>query len=47
MSELSCTIERILTNISDKQGSKVADLVKYVHLQEGGTVQIIISEAKS
>ena len=46
MSE-TCTIGRILTNISDKQGSKVADLAKYVHLQEEGTIQIIISVTKS
>ena len=32
---------RILTNISDKLGSKVADLAKYVHLQEVGTFQIL------
>ena len=33
-SELSCIIGRISTNIGDKLGSKVADLAKYVHLQE-------------
>ena len=45
MSELSCIIGRISTNIGDKQG--VADFAKYVHLQEVGTFQIIISVTKS
>ena len=36
MSELNCLIGRFSTNIGDKLGSKVADLAKYVHLQEVG-----------
>ena len=39
MSELSCTIGRISTNIRDKLASEVEDLAKYVHLQEEGTFQ--------
>ena len=47
MSELSCIIRRISTNMGDKQESKVADFAKYLHLQEVGTFQIIISVTKS
>ena len=39
MSELSCPIGRISTNIRDKLASEVEDLAKYVHLQEEGTFQ--------
>ena len=47
MFELSCIIARVSTNIADKHGNKVPDLAKYVHLQEVGTFQIVISVKKS
>ena len=46
MSELSCNIRMTSTSIGDSLRSKVADLAKYVHLQEVGTFQIIISVTK-
>ena len=41
MSELSCIAGKISTNIGDKQGSKVTDLAKYVHLQEVGHLKLL------
>ena len=43
MSELTYIFGRISTSIGDKQRCKVANLAKYVHLQEVCTFQIIIS----
>ena len=44
MSELTYVFRRISTSIGDKQRCKVANLAKYVHLQDTVcTFQIIIS----
>ena len=43
MFELAYIIGTISTSVSDKHRSKVANLVKYVYLQEVGAFQIIIS----
>ena len=47
MSELSCIIGKMSTNIGDKLGSKVADLANYPNLHDIDTFQIIISVPKS
>ena len=47
MSELAAVhIWKDFNEIGDKQRSKLANLAKYVHLQEVGTFQIIISITK-
>jgi hypothetical protein len=46
MSELTYIFGRISSSIGDKQRNKVANLAKYVHLQEVGTFQIIILVTK-
>ena len=46
MFELTYIIGKISTSIGDKHRSKVTNLAEYVHLQEVGTFQIVISVIK-